>query len=147
MTNNSQTIQDLKILLADSYALYLKTQNYHWNVKGIHFVSLHNLFEEQYTELAQAIDEIAEVITARKEIAPGSFSEYADLTNIREADSSLDALAMVKDLLESNEQIVKSATKLLRAAEDETDDTAADLATTRIVTHEKTAWMLRSLLG
>jgi starvation-inducible DNA-binding protein len=137
----------LSRLLADSYTLYLKTHNYHWNVTGPMFTTLHTMFEEQYTELATAVDEIAERIRALGEYAPGSYSQYMELAQVKESKSVPEAMAMVKDLLESHETVARTARSVFDAAEKGNDEATLDLLTTRIQLHEKTAWMLRSLLG
>lgn len=136
----------LSHLLADSYTLYLKTHNYHWNVTGPMFVTLHAMFEEQYTELASAVDEIAERIRALGEKAPGSYSQFAELSKVKEAQGVPEALDMVSDLLESHETVARTARSVFDAAEKGNDEATIDLLTQRIQLHEKTAWMLRSLL-
>lgn len=134
-------------LLADSYTLYLKTHNYHWNVTGPHFNALHTMFEEHYTELATAVDEIAERIRALGLPAPGSYKAFAKLTTIEEADGVPAAMDMVADLVKAHEAVIKTGRDIIPAAEAANDDVTADLVTTRLQIHEKTAWMLRSLLG
>ncbi len=133
-------------LLADTYMLYLKTHNYHWNVTGMNFQPLHELFEEQYTELAEAIDVIAEQIRALGHFAPGSFKEYSKLSGITEEDSVPDDRTMVQRLQESNELIIRTARKALPACEEAGDEASLDLVTERIRRHSKVAWMLRSHL-
>lgn len=140
----STTITELKNSLADTYALLLKTHNYHWNVTGPNFFSLHTLFEAQYNELFLAIDEIAERIRALGEKAPGSFSEFTSLSNITEADSNKDAHGMIKDLCSSNEQVIETLIKLRDTAATENDSETEDIAITRIKVHQKNAWMLKS---
>ena len=139
--------EGLSKLLANSYTLYLKTHNYHWNVTGPMFVTLHTLFEEQYTELATAVDEIAERIRALGEFAPGSYKAFSELTDIEEESDIPNAMTMIENLLKSNEILVRNARELLANSALEHDDASADLITQRLQTHEKTAWMLRSLLG
>jgi starvation-inducible DNA-binding protein len=134
-------------LLADSYTLYLKTHNYHWNVTGPHFNTLHTMFEEHYTELAIAVDEIAERIRALGLPAPGSYKAFAKLTSIEEAEDVPAAMEMVKDLVKAHEAVIKTGRDIIPAAEAANDEVTADLVTTRLQIHEKTAWMLRSLLG
>ncbi|WP_154222086.1 Dps family protein [Marinicella rhabdoformis] len=143
----SKTVQGLSELLADSYTLYLKTHNYHWNVTGPQFTSLHQMFEEHYTELATAVDVIAERIRALGAFAPGSYSAFANLTAIEEAGEQLDATGMVKDLLDGHETLVRRARTVLQSEALEADDVSGDLLTQRLDVHEKTAWMLRALLG
>ncbi len=142
-----QTIaQGLAKVLADTYTLYLKTHNYHWNVRGPMFHSLHTMFETQYNELALAVDEVAERIRALGELAPGSYSEFAKLASIAEGDNRKDAQAMVRDLVEGQEAVVRTCRVLFPAVDEANDEPTADLLTTRMQTHEKNAWMLRSLL-
>ena len=133
-------------LLADSYTLYLKTHNYHWNVTGPHFGSLHTLFETQYSELALAVDEIAERIRALGHPAPGSYAEFGKLTGITEASGSPSALEMVEQLAGDNETCAVSAARAFTAADEAGDQPTADLAVARQQLHEKSAWMLRSFL-
>lgn len=140
------TANSLKQVLADTYALYLKTQNYHWNITGPNFKTLHLLFEEQYTDLATAVDDIAERIRTLGEKAPGSFSEYAKLTVITEGDVNADADSMVKHLIESNEQVVNSLKNTKNNARDSDDDATEGLMIERITIHEKTLWMLKASL-
>ena len=134
-------------LLADSYTLYLKTHNFHWNVTGPQFNSLHQMFELQYTELALAVDEIAERIRTLGERAPGSYQEFAALTAIEEAKGEPNADEMLSQLLEGQEMVVRTARAVLPIAGDANDEPTADLLTQRIQAHEKTAWMLRSMLS
>lgn len=138
------TVNALKEVLADSYTLYLKTQNYHWNVTGPHFKSFHLLFEEQYTDLAAAIDEIAERIRALGVKAPGSFAQYSKVTSIKEGDENASANQMVKELAEDQAIILKSLYKALNAAQEAEDEATTALMGDRITIHEKAAWMLRS---
>jgi len=142
---NRKAISDgLSATLADTYMLYLKTHNYHWNVTGPHFHSLHEMFEEQYTELAAAIDEIAERIRALGFYAPGSFKEFSKITKIEEEDGVPDAITMVKRLVEANEQVLNTARSVLPACEEGSDEATLDLLTQRLHVHSKVAWMLRS---
>ena len=136
----------LEKLLASSYTLYLKTHNYHWNVKGPMFTTLHTLFEQQYTELALAVDEIAERIRALGSRAPGSYSEFEKLSVVKEDTGSPEATVMISNLAEDAERVVEIARKTVAAAESENDAASADLATRRIDVHEKSVWMLRSHL-
>ena len=131
-------------LLADTYTLYLKTQNYHWNVEGPMFRSLHLMFEEQYIELRDAVDEIAERIRSLGYPAPGSFTEYAALSTVSEGTTGTEAMDMVRGLAEGHEASARTARAVVAAAEEAGDVATADLATVRIETHEKTAWMLRA---
>lgn len=133
-------------LLADSYTLYLKTHNFHWNVSGPMFQTLHTLFETQYTELAMAVDLVAERIRALDEYAPGSYAEFGRLTTIQEAKGVPAAKEMIAQLLEGHEAVARTARSIFPAAENGGDEATLDLLTQRIQLHEKTAWMLRSLL-
>lgn len=134
-------------LLADSYTLYLKTHNYHWNVTGPMFNTLHLMFEQQYTELALAVDLIAERIRALGHPAPGSYRAYAELTEIPEDDDGPDAEGMIRRLVTAQETVVRTARSVFPVVEAAGDEPTADLLTQRMQVHEKNAWMLRSLLG
>lgn len=136
----------LSRLLADTYTLYLKTHNYHWNVEGPMFQTLHTMFETQYTELALAVDLIAERIRALGHYAPGSYAQYAKLSSIKEETGVPTAQEMIKDLTKGNEAVSKTARELFPVVDKSSDEPTADLLTQRMQTHEKTAWMLRSLL-
>jgi len=136
----------LSRLLADTYTLYLKTHNYHWNVEGPMFQTLHTMFELQYTELALAVDLIAERIRALGRYAPGSYAQYAKLSSIKEETGVPGAQDMIKDLVKGNEAVSKTARAIFPVVEKSSDEPTADLLTQRMQTHEKTAWMLRSLL-
>jgi starvation-inducible DNA-binding protein len=144
--DSEKMAKPLSKLLADSYSLYLKTHNYHWNVTGPMFNSLHTMFEEQYTELATAVDEIAERIRAVGHPAPGSWSEFGELTSIEEGKPGTKALEMVRRLAQDHMTVAASANEVFKVAEKIDDDVSADLATQRRQIHEKTAWMLRSHL-
>ena len=139
--------EGLSRLLADSYTLYLKTHNYHWNVVGPMFNTLHLMFEEQYTELALAVDQIAERIRALGEPAPGSYREFASLSSVSEEDDQPDANEMIRRLVAGQEAVVRTARSVFAATEQAGDEASADLLTQRMQVHEKTAWMLRSLLA
>jgi starvation-inducible DNA-binding protein len=134
-------------LLADTYTLYLKTHNYHWNVTGPLFNTLHLMFETQYTELATAVDEIAERIRALDFPAPGSYRAYAKLTEIEEEDGVPSAEDMIRNLVAGQETVVRTARSLFPVVEAADDQPTADLLTQRMRIHEKNAWMLRSLLA
>ena len=138
--------EGLSKLLADSYTLYLKTHNYHWNVTGPMFQTLHLMFEGQYTELAAAVDELAERIRSLGVYAPGSYSQFSKLASVKEASGVPKAEDMVKDLVIGHEATAKTARLVFPAAEKGNDEATIDLLTQRIQLHEKTAWMLRSLL-
>ena len=137
---------ELSKLLADSYSLYLKTHNFHWNVKGPMFQTLHLMFEQHYTELATAVDLVAERIRALGHPAPGTYSAYAKLSTISETEGVPEALEMVRLLTEAHEAVIRTARKVVTLAEEMHDQATADLGTQRLQLHEKTAWMLRSLL-
>lgn len=136
----------MSALLASSYTLYLKTQNYHWNVTGPMFTTLHTLFEAQYTELAMAVDEIAERVRALDAFAPGSFTAFAKLSTVKEDVGRPEAKEMIRVLAADQEVIATSARKVIKAAEAAGDQASADLGTRRLDVHEKNAWMLRSHL-
>ncbi len=137
--------QGLSHLLADTYTLYLKTHHFHWNVTGPHFNSLHLMFEQQYTEMATAVDLIAERIRALGAFAPGSYKQFSKLSHIEEEISVPAWQEMVKQLVAGHEIVIKTARSLLPLIDKPQDEGTADLITQRISTHEKTAWMLRSL--
>jgi starvation-inducible DNA-binding protein len=139
-------VEALSRLLADSYTLYLKTHNFHWNVKGPMFTTLHTLFETQYTELALAVDEIAERIRAIGAPAPGSYAAFSKLTGIKESEKVPSAVEMVKRLAVDQDTVAGSARAVLDVAQAAEDEVSADLAITRMQVHEKNAWMLRSHL-
>ncbi|MEM6274087.1 MAG: Dps family protein [Myxococcota bacterium] len=134
-------------LLADSYTLYLKTHNFHWNVTGPMFNTLHTMFEEQYTELAGAVDEIAERIRALGIASPGSYKQFAELTKIEEETGTPDAQEMIRQLVIGQETVVRTAREVFPVAEGANDEPTADLLTQRMQLHEKNAWMLRSMLA
>jgi len=136
----------LSALLADSYTLYLKTHNFHWNVTGPMFQTLHLMFEQQYNELALAVDTIAERIRSLGHPAPGSYKAYARLSTVTDTDGVPEATDMVRELVAGHETVVRTARKVLDQAEKASDQATADVATQRLQVHEKTAWMLRSLL-
>jgi len=138
--------EGLSKVLADTYTLYLKTHNFHWNVTGPMFQTLHAMFEGQYQELAMAVDEVAERIRVLGFPAPGSYKEFAELASIPETDGKPEATEMVRLLVEGNEAVAKTARSVFPTAEKASDESTVDLLTQRMRTHEKTAWMLRSLL-
>lgn len=137
----------LSKLLADTYTLYLKTHNFHWNVTGPMFQTLHLMFEQQYNELALAVDLIAERIRALGFPAPGTYKEFANLSSISEEDGVPAAEDMIRKLVEGQEAVVRTARSIFPAVERAQDEPTADLLTQRMQVHEKTAWMLRSLLA
>jgi starvation-inducible DNA-binding protein len=138
--------EGLSKLLADTYTLYLKTHYFHWNVTGPMFQTLHLMFETQYTELALAVDLIAERIRALGYPAPGSYSTYAKLSSIPETTEVPKATEMIKLLVEGQEAVCRTARSIFAIANKANDEPTADLLTQRLQLHEKTAWMLRSLL-
>jgi starvation-inducible DNA-binding protein len=137
----------LKHLLADTYTLYLKTHNFHWNVTGPMFSTLHLMFETQYDELALAVDLIAERIRALGVFAPGSFSQFKELATVKEETGIPSAVEMISQLAKDNETLSKVAREILPLSGKVDDEPTNDLLTQRMQTHEKNAWMLRSLLG
>jgi starvation-inducible DNA-binding protein len=137
----------LSRLLADTYTLYLKTHNFHWNVEGPMFNTLHLMFETQYTELALAVDLVAERIRALGYPAPGTYAAYAKLSSIKEEQGVPSAEDMIRQLVAGQEAVVKTARSVFPAADKAGDEPTADLLTQRMQVHEKTAWMLRALLS
>ncbi len=144
--DRARIAQGLSHLLADTYTLYLMTHNFHWNVKGPMFQTLHLMFEAQYTELALAVDLIAERIRALGFPAPGTYGAYAKLTSIDEPKGVPEATDMIRQLVKGQEAVVRTARKLFPAVDKANDEPSADLLTQRMQVHEKNAWMLRSLL-
>ncbi len=136
--------QALKIVLADTYALYLKTHNYHWNVQGGKFLGLHNFFEETYTELAEAVDEIAETIRQLGQKAPGSFSAFSKLTTLKDGDGNKSAKDMVKELAEDQSAVMASIEKAIAVAKEIDDEVTIGVLVDRLTVHRKTKWMLES---
>jgi starvation-inducible DNA-binding protein len=137
----------LSRVLADTYTLYLKTHNYHWNVTGPQFNDLHAMFMTQYTELWTAVDLIAERVRSLGHFAPGSYRAFAKLTSIRDDEDVPSANAMIENLLKGHETVARTCREAFPAAEKASDQPTMDLLTQRMQVHEKTAWMLRSLLG
>ena len=138
---------ELARVTADTYTLYLKTHNYHWNVTGPMFNTLHLMFEVQYNELWTAVDLLAERIRSLGEFAPGSYAEFTSLTSIADADGVPSAEAMLADLVAGHEAVTRSARSALQMADGVGDQSSVDLLTQRLQVHEKTAWMLRSMLA
>lgn len=136
----------LSKLLADTYTLYLKTHNFHWNVTGPMFNTLHLMFEGQYTELALAVDLIAERIRALGYPAPGTYSAFVKLSSIKEEDGVPNATEMIRKLVEGQEAVTRTARSIFPVVDAASDEPTADLLTQRMQLHEKNAWMLRSLL-
>jgi starvation-inducible DNA-binding protein len=138
--------EGLSRLLADSYTLYLKTHNFHWNVTGPMFSTLHLLFETHYNELALAVDEIAERIRALGVAAPGSYKQFSELSSIEEETGTPSAEEMIKQLIVGQETVTRTARSIFPLVDEANDEPSADLLTQRMQVHEKNAWMLRSLL-
>lgn len=145
--NRKKIAEGLSRLLADTYTLYLKTHNFHWNVTGPMFNTLHLMFETQYTELATAVDLIAERIRALGVFAPGSYRDFADLTVIKEESGVPTAEEMLAILVADQEAVSRTARSVFPLADEVNDEPTADLLTQRMQIHEKTAWMLRSMIG
>ncbi len=147
-SSRKEIVEGLSKLLADTYTLYLKTHNFHWNVTGPMFNTLHLMFEQEYNELALAVDLIAERIRALGFPAPGSYSEFSKLSSVKEAPVVVPAAEeMIKLLVEGNEAVIRTARSIFPEAERASDESTCDLLTQRMQTHEKTAWMLRSLIS
>jgi starvation-inducible DNA-binding protein len=144
--NRTKTAEGLSVLLADTYTLYQKTHGYHWNVTGPQFNTLHTMFMTQYTELWNSIDLIAERIRALGFFAPAGYSAFSKLTTIDDDTIVPKSDDMIKNLVSGNEAVIRTARKILSSAESGNDQATLDLLTQRINIHEKTAWMLRSLL-
>jgi len=144
--DRARIAEGLSRLLADTYAIYLKTHNFHWNVTGPMFNTLHLMFEVQYTELWAATDLIAERIRSLGHFAPGTYAEFAKLSSIRETAGQPKAEEMIRLLVEGNEAVVRTARSVLPVVGKASDEPTADLLTQRMQIHEKNAWMLRSLL-
>jgi starvation-inducible DNA-binding protein len=144
--DRERIVKGLSALLADSYTLYLMTHNFHWNVTGPQFNSLHLMFMAQYTEQWNALDMIAERIRALGHPAPGTYKEFVKLASIREVDGVPNADDMVRHLVAAQEATARTARKLFPVVDSANDQPTADLLTQRLEVHEKTAWMLRSLL-
>jgi len=146
-TKRREIVEGLSKLLADTYTLYLKTHNFHWNVTGPMFQTLHLMFETQYNELALAVDLIAERIRALGFPAPATYAEFSRMTRIKEVEGVPSADEMIRQLVEGQETVARTAREIFTPVEDANDQPTADLLTQRMQIHEKTAWMLRSLLA
>jgi starvation-inducible DNA-binding protein len=144
--SNEPVIEALKTVLADSYMLYLKTQNYHWNVEGPQFNGIHTLLEEQYTDLAAAIDEIAELIRTLGAKAPGNWKAYEALTKIKDGDENSDSTTMVYHLAQDQELIFETLMNGVKTAQNAEDEVVAGALTDRAAVHRKNHWMLNSML-
>ena len=145
--SRKEIVKGLSHFLADTYTLYLKTHFFHWNVTGPMFQTLHLMFEGQYTELWTSVDTIAERIRALGSIAPGSYKDFSQLTTIPETEGVPTAEKMIQELVSGNEAVCRTARALIPAAEEANDEATMDLLTQRLQIHEKTAWMLRSMLS
>ena len=143
--SNHAVVENLNKFLADTYTLYLKTQNYHWNVTGPHFSQLHLMFEGQYAELAAAVDEVAERFRALGEKASGSFSAFARLGTVKEETGAPDYRQMIKNLAQDNQTAAETAEALIKAAQEVGDEGTADLGIRRVQVHQKNHWMLSAL--
>jgi starvation-inducible DNA-binding protein len=144
--DRAEIADGLSRLLADTYTLYLKTHNFHWNVTGPMFNTLHLMFEGQYNELALAVDLVAERIRALGHPAPGSYAQFGKLSSVKEETGVPSASEMVRQLVEAQETVARTARQVFPVAEKAADQATMDLLTQRLQVHEKTAWMLRSLL-
>lgn len=144
--SNKLVVDGLKEILADTYSLLVKTQNYHWNVEGAQFRSLHLLFEEQYKDLFAAADEVAERIRALGEKAPGTFTDFKKLSKIKEGDNELDAIAMIKDLEAENQKVSKKLRDVIKVSDEAEDVSTSDMLTARVTVHDKASWMLNASL-
>lgn len=147
MNHNPEVAAALARLLAETYTLYLKTHNFHWNVTGPNFHTLHLMFEGQYTELATAVDTLAERIRALGQRAPGSYAEFAKLSAVKDASGTPDAEAMLAELAADHKLVAEQADRVLRVAQEHGDEGTASIAGDRIELHEKTVWMLTAHLG
>jgi starvation-inducible DNA-binding protein len=145
--NTDPVVKALEQALADTYALALKTQNYHWNVEGPTFFGLHKLFEEQYDDAHAAVDELAERIRALGAFAPGGLRVFQEISGIADAKDGLDARAMIDDLIAGHATLASTLKAGIEAAEKAADPVTADMLTGRLTTHDKHAWMLRSARG
>lgn len=146
-TDRNEIAEGLKAVLADTYTLYLETHHFHWNVTGPMFNTLHLMFETQYNELWLTTDEIAERIRSLGVYSPGTYSEFARLTSIKECEDVPSATEMIKELVEGHETCARTARTVMATASKAEDEASVDLLTQRLTYHEKTAWMLRSLLA
>ncbi len=145
--DRSAVARELTKVLADSYAVYLKTHGYHWNVRGPEFFSYHNLLELQYREMWAALDLIAERIRQLGEFAPQGYATFANLTSIKDGDPETEAQGMIAELMRDHETVIATLRTAMSVADDGGDDTTVDLLTQRLAAHEKAAWMLRASVG
>lgn len=149
MQENEQAVvvDGLRRVFADTYSLYLKTQNYHWNVTGPHFASLHAMLESQFEELAEAIDELAERLRILGVFAPGTFEEIQSLTSLKSGSADQPAEKMLSDVLEGHSALSRSIADVMRTAVEASDEGTIGLLSERLANHEKAEWILRSTLG
>ncbi len=136
-------LSQLEVILADTYAIYLKTQNYHWHVTGPQFKALHELFEMHYIELAEAVDAVAEQLRIMDHLAPATFKDFERLKTLKDGNARANANQMVSDLAEDHDKLVKDLNIALKLAEEIHDEGAANLLSDRVSAHEKARWMLR----
>lgn len=146
-SERNDVAEQLTRVLADAFAVYLKTHGYHWNVRGPEFFALHNLLETQYRDQWEALDEIAERIRALGVLAPQGYSTFANLTSIRDGDPEKEAPDMLRELMRDHETLIATMRAAIEIADEDSDDVTVDLLTQRLGAHEKFAWMLRSTLG
>ena len=144
--DRAKIVESLSTVLADAYMLYLKTHNFHWNVTGPMFSTLHVMFEEQYTEQWNALDDIAERIRSLGHFAPATYKRYAELSSIQEEPEVLSAKEMIRQLVDGNETLIRTLRAGVKIADELDDYPTADMLTTRMEVHEKNAWMLRAFL-
>jgi starvation-inducible DNA-binding protein len=142
--SENQVIKNLKVVLANNYALFLKTQNYHWNITGPNFKPLHSLFEEQYDDLFTANDEIAERIRSLGEKVPATFTIFNHATSIKDGNETSDAVSMVKELAHDQEILIESLKETFKAAQDADDEVTIGFVVDRMSVHEKAAWILKN---
>lgn len=145
--DRNEVAEELTKVLSDSFAVYLKTHGYHWNIRGPEFFALHTLLETQYREIWEALDEIAERIRSLGVLAPQGYGAFGNLTSIKDGDPEKDAPAMLKELMKDHETLIATTRSALKKADEDGDDVTVDLLTQRLAAHEKAAWMLRSTLG
>ena len=145
--DRTEVSRELTKVLADAYAVYLKTHGYHWNVRGPEFFTYHNLLEQQYRDMWEALDDIAERIRALGEFAPQGYSTFANLTSIKDGDPEKDAQQMLEELMRDHETVIATARAAVEIGEAADDGASVDLLNARLAAHEQHAWMLRSSLG
>lgn len=146
-SERGDVVEQLTRVLADAYAVYLKTHGYHWNVRGPEFFALHNLLEQQYRDMWEALDDVAERIRALGVLAPQGYAAFANLTSIKDGDPEKSAPEMLNELMRDHETLIATMRAAIEVADEDGDDVTVDLLTQRLGAHEKFAWMLRSTLG